>query len=61
MSNAFRFRDYQSSCIAGIFRLFRVEPAGPDDDPIVAEFKRVSEQAKIDEQRRERTEPECPF
>lgn len=31
-----RFRDYQVTAIANIFRLFGVDPAGPEDDPVVA-------------------------
>ena len=31
-----RPRDYQIDAIAEIYRKFGVEPAGPDDDPIVA-------------------------
>jgi len=36
VSNAIRFRDYQLDAIANIFTEFGVEPAGPDDDQIVA-------------------------
>jgi len=35
-SNTFRFRAYQVTAIGDIFCRFGVEPAGPDDDPIVA-------------------------
>lgn len=36
MSSDLRFRDYQLDAIASIFRVFGLQPAGPESDQIVA-------------------------
>jgi len=36
MASELRFRDYQLDAIASVYRQFGLEPAGPEEDQIVA-------------------------